>query len=433
MLKKFSKILLASLLIILTISSFSVCYADINGEKTKSVTEDATTTSETGETTGAVTTSETEEEIYEGDLYLFDNNIVMDKLVDGNVFLFGSDVEITGQVNGNLFVFANKVSFNESYVRYSIFACANSVYYNGACNDLYVSTNNLEMTYDSYVVRDLKALSTSSVIKAAVGRDVDLIGTNVDFGEGENIPVFYGDLRYSAIKELEIPEGVITETGSVTYTSPYAINSENIVSTIADIAIGFISAIVTVLVIYIVLKKSAPNFLEKLSDNKLSALKLLKAFGIGLLASIVVLIFFVLLLGTTVGINLAFILALLFITLCIIAVPVLSIKITNLLKPTFKIEKTSMFYLILILVSIILYGIGLIPFVGTLLGLVIKLIAIGLLVDMYIPYKELSDEEKEAKIQTKEKRKQEKSEAKAAKKQAKAEAKELKKKVNKED
>ena len=428
MLKKFSKILLASLLIVLTISSFSVCYADIDGEKTKSVTEEAVTTSETEETTDAATTSESEEEIYEGDLYLFDNNIVMDKLVDGNVFLFGSNVEVTGQVNGNLFVFANKVSFNESYVRYSIFACANSVYYNGACNDLYVSTTDLEMTYDSYVVRDLKALSASSVIKAAVGRDVDLIGTNVNFGEGENIPIIYGDLRYSAIKELEIPEGVITESGSVTYTSPYAINSENIVATIIDIAIGFLTAIVTVLAIYIIMKKSAPNFLEKLSVNKLSALKLLKAFGIGLLASIVVLIFFVLLLVTTVGINLAFILALLFIILCIIAVPVLSIKITNALKPTLKIEKTSMFYLILILVSIILYGIGLIPFVGTLLGLVIKLIAIGLLVDIYLPHKELTDEEKESKIQAKEKRKQEKLEAKAAKK----EAKELKKKENKD-
>lgn len=427
MLKKFSKILLASLLIILTVSSFSVCYADIDGEKTKSVTEgEAVTTSETEKETTA------EEEIYTGDLYLFDNDIVMDKLVDGNVFIFGSNVEITGQVNGNLFVFANKVSFNGSYVRYSIFACANSVYYNGACNDLYVATNDLEMTYDSYVVRDLKSLSASSIIKAAIGRDADLIGSYVNFGEGEDISVIYGNLRYSTAKEIEIPEGVITETGSVTYTKPSEL--ENSDTSIADILIGFATAIVTVLALYIILNKVAPKFVEKVSNSNISALKLLKAFGIGIATVIIVLIFFVLLIGTAVGAKLAIILALLFAILCLIAVPVLSIKITNLLKPALKIEKNSMFYLILTLVSIVLYGIGLIPFVGTLLGLVIKLIAIGLLVDIYLPHKELTDEEKaviaEAKKQAKEekeKRKQEKLELKATKKQEKVESKKAKK------
>ena len=66
MLKKFSKFLLALLLIIATLSSISFCFAT-----------DAVTISETTENTDAVATSETEEEIHSGDLYLFDNNIVM--------------------------------------------------------------------------------------------------------------------------------------------------------------------------------------------------------------------------------------------------------------------------------------------------------------------------------------------------------------------
>jgi len=437
--KKISKLLLAILLIIVTISSFSVCFADIDGEKTKAVTTsegEAVTTSETGEETTTDTT--TEEEIYNGDLYIFDNDIVMDKLVDGNVFIFGSNVEITGQVNGNLFVFADTVSFNESYVRYSIFACANSVYYNGACNDLYAATSNLEMTYDSYIVRDLKSVTSNAIFKAAVGRDVDLICNTVDFGEGENIPIVYGNLRYTANNEVEIPEGVISGEGSVTYTKPSELDN-NSAQTITDILIGFATCILTVLIIYIITKKLTPSFNEKLSNIKLSVVGLLKAFGLGLASIILVSIVFILLLITAIGSKLSIILVVLYAALCLVAVPALTIVITYVLKPAFKIEKTSMFCLILALVSVILHGITLIPFVGGTLGFVIKMVAIGLLINIYLPHKELTDEEKaaieESKKQAKEnreKRKQEKLEAKEAKKQAKLDEKENPIKENKD-
>ena len=152
--KKFSKVLLTTLLLIVTVASMSFCFAtDAQVSNTTTDTSDAATETLQEEEID-------EEDIYNGDLYLFDNHdIVMDKLVDGNVFIFGNNVEVTGQVNGNLFVFANKLNLNECYVRYSIFACAGSIYYNGACNDLYTASGNLEMTYDSYVIRDVKAVA----------------------------------------------------------------------------------------------------------------------------------------------------------------------------------------------------------------------------------------------------------------------------------
>lgn len=398
--KKISKLLLTLLLIIVTLSSFSVCFAEVGGETTKAIT-----TSETEEATTTENTTSTEDEIYNGDLYLFDNDIVMDKLVDGNVFIFGNNVEVTGQVNGNLFVFANNLKFNECYVRYCIFACANSVYYNGACNDLYVASSNLEMTYDSYVVRDVKAATADVIFKAAVGRDVDLGCEKVNFGEAESAPIIYGNLRYSANSEATIPEGVIGGDSTVTYTKPSESN-KNVAENAVDILVGFLTCIATILVIYALTKKFTPKFAEKLSDKKLSVLKVLKFFGIGLLAVILFAILFIILLMTAVGVKLAFILALLFAAICLISTPTLTIVITNALKPAFKIEKTSMFCLILVLVSIILYGVTLIPFVGGLLSFIISFTALGMLIDMFIPHKELSDEEKaaieEAKKQAKE-------------------------------
>lgn len=412
MLKKFSKFLLALILIIATLSSISLCFAT-----------DAVTTSETPGTANAVTTSEEEEkEIHSGDLYLFDNNAVMDKLVDGNVFIFGSNVEVTGQVNGDLFVFANNVNFNKSYVRYAIYACATSVKYDGACNDLYVATTDLEMTYDSYVVRDLKVLSKTSIMKAAVGRDVDLIGDTVSFGESEDAAIIYGNLRYSSPEEIKIPEGVISESGLATYTSSF--------SAIDILLISFSTTIITTLGLCIILSKVTTNFNQKLINRNLSILVLLKAFVIGLVSILATIILVILLALSIVGIKFAILFTLLYAILCLISVPYLTIFIANKLKPVFKIEKNSMLYLVISLVSILLYGITLIPFVGIILGIIIKLTSIGLLVNTFLPHKKPTEEEKaikEEKKLNKEKRKKEKLEAKIAKKQAKLEVKENKK------
>ena len=162
MIKKFSKLLVFSLIILTIISSFSLCFADEADTATPTSVDatEATTTTET-ETNGEET-----QNIYNGDLYMFNTTIVMDKLVDGNVYLMGNNITISGQVNGNLFVLGNNITFDNCYVRYSIYACANNIYYNGACNDLYATVSNkLEMTYDSYVVRDVKKVAEENNVK----------------------------------------------------------------------------------------------------------------------------------------------------------------------------------------------------------------------------------------------------------------------------
>lgn len=384
-------------------------------------------------------TPEEKPEIYSGDLYLFDTKVVMDKLVDGNVFIIGQEVDITGQINGNLFVCADKLTFaKDSYVINSIYACANSVYYDGACKDFYVVSNDIEMTFDSYVVRDLKALSSILKFKAAIGRDADLYFNSIELGEGEDIPIIYGNLRYKAPSEVQIPEGVITKTGSVAYTN---IQSQNTVSSISILEIlnNFLVCLATVVVIYIVIKLFIPKLSENLENEKISIGKLLKCFFIGLASIVVVTLLFILLLITQIGTKLAFILVSLFILLCLVSTPVFAIVITNILKPVLKLSKKPMFFLVLCLVSIVIYGLTLIPFIGGIFSFLINPISIGLLINMAIPHKELTDEEKtiieEKKAQVKEnkeEKKKQKAELKEAKKQAKLESKEAKKEKKEE-
>lgn len=426
MLKKFSKLLIL-LLAILTASS--ICYAT-----------DAVAISETEANNTAVVTSETETSAkpaeHQDDLYIIDSNVVIDNIVYGNVYAIGNTVEITGQIEGNLFVVANTLKIDSSvnkggYVGGSIYAYANDIYYNGASTYLYSVSNKLEMTYDSYVIRDVKARAQNLIIKSAIGRNANLVANTINFGEGENIPIFYGKLNYSAPTEFNIPDNVVTDRDNqITYTKLSSTESS-----ITDVIFGFGTAMLTALALYIILNKLTPNFINNISTNIVPIKKLLKALLIGLITTILVILFTILLTGTIIGTKLALILILLFTVLCFVAVPALSIAITKTLKPALKIEKDSKFLLVLALVSIVLYGLTLIPFAGILLNFIIKVTAIGLIVSIYLPQKELSDEEKAKKSEAKklakeekDKIKQEKLEAKVAKKQAKLEKKEVKKK-----
>ena len=347
----------------------------------------------------------------------------MDKLVDGNVYIFGNNVTVTGQVNGNLFVMGNNIKLDQCYIRYSIYALGNSIYYNGACNDIYALAKKLEFTYDSYVVRDVKAAANSTVFQSAIGRDVDLKTSSVNFGSDDKVPLIYGNLRYSADNEKALADGVVE--GETTYTSNNIFASNKSVGeNILSIVSAFLLVVVTSLVIYALLNKFNPECIKKLNYSPIS---LLKAFGIGLLTIVAGVLIALVLFITSIGAKLGLILSALLVLLGLLSTPIVAILVTNLLKPVIKAEKAIMYYIVLALVSIILYGLTLIPFVGGLISFIIIALGYGLIVRNFVPEKELTPEElaakedkKQAKLTAKAEKKEAKLAAKAEKKEAKA-------------
>lgn len=422
MLKKFSKFLLVSLLIFTLASNISTCFADDVVAISDTSESNPVETSETDEV--STTSTDTEENTtHYGDLYLCDNKVIIDNIVYGNVYVVANTVEITGQIEGNLFVLTNSLKLDSSVnqggvVGGSIYACANSIYYNGACTYLYAVCGNIEMTFNSYVLRDAKILSNTANIRAAIGRDMNISSGNIDFGEGEDIPLIYGNLTYSSSKDVKIPDGIVT--GTVEKNVIQENSKTSFDYSISDIIIGLATVIITVIALYFILNKFTPSFIEKVASKKLSILNILKAFGIGLLSIIAIIFVSILLLVTGVGTKLGIILSLLFVVLCVVSVPILEIVIAKSLKSTLKLEKNSMFILVLCLVSIILYGVTLIPYAGAILNFIIKATAIGLIIYSFLPdEKGLTDEEMARKIKAKEekeKRKQAKLEARKAKK-----------------
>lgn len=430
MLQKFLKIL-SLLVIILILSTLSVCYG----------TEAITTSQDASQPT---TNINLEKSFHYGDLYLSKSKVTIDNIVYGNVYIIANTVEITGQIEGNLFVLCNKLIIDNSVnngglVGGSIYACANNIYYNGACTYLYTIANKLDMTYDSFVIRDAKIAALNSDIRSGIGRDLNLQSINIKFGNETELPAIYGNLNYSSLKKVEIPEGIISPENqkenpeeNINFSNLLSLNNYNI----KNILINVSSSIILTLTVFLILNTFLKNYKEKIYNFDFSALILIKAFGIGLATIIVIPLISILLLLTSVGTILGIILAILFFVLYSISLPVLCIKIANALKPILKLSKLPILLLIS-LISIILYGLSLIPFIGIILYLIIKIISIGLVLYTFLPQRKLITKSETEKTETKkknkeekEKRKQEKFEAKVAKKQAKLEAKELKKKDN---
>lgn len=409
MIKKNLKFLTVFILAFAIISSFSFCFADTKEKTDKNENKTETSNTTTEEATSAEqTTAENaneENKIHEGDLYLCNPKVNMDQLVDGNVYILANDVTISGQINGNLFVCATSVHFTEeSYVRYTVYACANSIQYEGGCNDFYVAANRLETSYKSYVIRDAKIASSSVLFKSAVGRDVDLQASSVSFGDlaaleadsNDNtsesepeVPIIYGNIRYSANAEQPLSNKVVQ--GDINYSGNSLVSGKSVVSAIKDIVISFLMVVATTLALYALLAKFKKEDIEKLGENHAVGY-IFKNLGIGLLVLVAGIVLTILLLATQIGAKLALIVAAALTLIGLLATPIAAIYITNVLKPVLKIEKTYLYYIVLALVAIILYGLSLIPYAGTVIGCLVFLFGYGLISTSCVPCKAKKEE-----------------------------------------
>lgn len=316
------------------------------------------------------------QDIHEDDLYLVGDSIVMDKLVDGNVYIMGKDVKITGQVSGNLFVFADKLSFDNSYIRYSVFACANEINLNGACNDLYVACNKMTVSYDSYVIRDVRVYASNLTFKGAVGRDAYITANNLNFGEADSqeVALIYGDLNYSTPTEISIPDKTVE--GNVSYNELK--DNKNSNKTIKDYIFSLLEAIVFTIIVYLLALWITPKFTK--SCSAFASVKALPALGVGILTLILIPIVCILLLFIEITVPISIALFTLYALLISISFAVVSICITKALKSKLSMDKTSMQFLILILTTIVLWGLKSIPFIGWVVSLLIISIGLGVMI-----------------------------------------------------
>ncbi len=344
-----------------------------------------------------------ESDVSYSDLVSKDGDSAIDKInsyasINGNAVIVCNELTIESgvEISGDLYVIAKKVNIQKSSViQGNLFATCEDLTLNGKVeSSVYAAANNFSMNYYGSIYKDLKLvaqnINLSSVIRRNVNISTEKIVTdsnfltygnftltansfdfsgeidgdakinskNLNFIDGDDDTSFtcliMGNLDYSSSEELKLTSTVVE--GTVNY-SKYEEKTTNkfsfkfksfIFSLLTFVAYIFVSAWLFTLI--------NKNCLSKNHDIKVG--KTFAAFGIGLLAFLVVIILSILLLVINIGSTLSFFLVFAYIFLLFLAMPLFVLDIANLLKGKMNL------YLGILAIAFILALISKIPFLG---------------------------------------------------------------------
>lgn len=319
-------------------------------------------------------------EIHNGDLYVADagREYVMDQNVDGNVFIFGNNVKITGSVNGSLFVFASKLTIEESaYIATHVFAFADTINMNGMAFDLYTGSRNLTMGDSAVIYRDLKAASESIYLTGAVGRDVNLYAGKITAPTEEQKLMIYGTLKYEAPNEIANLDKA-TIQGETIFNKSEETEKRETSDIILDYVFSAVGTIVFDVLMYIALLFLAPNFVKKTKEYV--STKGLLAFAIGLAFTVLVPIIAFLLLLTGIGAGISAFMILFYGAVLMLNAFIVTATVTEFIAGKINLSEDKFKKgLLLIPVSLVIWALRKIPFIGSWISIIVFLCGVGII------------------------------------------------------
>lgn len=383
MLKSKSKIALILLLAIVLISGYSFATAEVTATE-----EDVNDIVAISDDSNEVETTSNDDSWVKNDLYLCQDNVVVEDIVDGNAFIIGKNVTIKGEIGGDLFVMADKLTIDGGYVYSSVFACANEITVNGIIYDIYAVTNSFTLGEDGYVYRDLKVTSKTSNINGKIKRNALLSSSEYNISDSA---VIGGNLEYTASEDISVPEDVVT--GEVKRNVEESTKVEkNIGSVILSYVSNLIKTLLYTLVVTLLLIWLAPKFIGRISS--MSIAKDFTSLGIGLATFAAVIVGSIILMFTVVGIPLAISSIVLLAILASISFSITSIFFGKLFSKLLKAEGNVKFVLVTLACSIVLWLLCKIPVLGGLITLLITLFGVGATIVNIVSKKENKIEEK---------------------------------------
>ena len=397
--------LIALLFVMISTLTLSTVRAENETENASAISEDSATvtsneqdletTSSSGETSAIASY---ENNFKKGDVYLTGNDVVVNDIIDGNLFVFANSVTINSQIGGDAFILAGTVNVGEQgYIFSNLFTCAQNVNISGVVYDLYTTAQTVSI--NGYIYRDIHVGTNMLNINGTIGRNAFVGANQINFAqpseqnsEEQQVTsqgIINGDLNYSAPNEISIPEGSVS--GSANYSKSTEKSSLNIKDYMISLG-GFVS---TAIIIWLLCLWITPKFLS--NTTNIISKKLLSVIGYGLLTPIVIAVAFVILLILGITSKIALLGLSLLLLLLAISSSIFVITINRLICQKFKIEKTIGIFGMLILSSIVLWAIGLIPYVGSAINIITSLIGLGIIVTNIIPVREKTKKTKKTK------------------------------------
>lgn len=349
------------------------------------LTTDSTENSEN--TNSATTQTVTDENFTKSDVYLIGDDVTIDYIIDGNLFVVANNVTINSQVGGDAFICADTVTVGEyGYIYSNLFTFSKNVNVNGIVCDLYSASENT--TINGYVYRDIRVGSNIVNIFGMVGRNAYIDCANLNFVQDTNANnedttsitsqgIINGNLSYTANQEASIPNGSVT--GETTFEQQTSSDSNTIQNQIMSLG----TFVVTIIVVWLICLWLTPKFLDK-APSFITTKKIFPVIGFGILAPIVSILLAIVLFVLEITATLGLLLLIALLILITISTSIFIITLNNVICNKLKIKKTIVIFGMLIISAIVLWLIGLIPYIGPIVGFIAVILGAGIVVSSLV-------------------------------------------------
>ncbi len=368
-----SKLLILLLIIIACMTSISYAQSQIQPRVSGNENEDDYGIMPISE---GLETSTNNLNVAEKDLFLLEDDVIIDYPVSGNIFAIAKNITISNEIDGNIFILAQTADIESSaYIYGSLFVCADTVNVNGNVHDIYSASSKLVISSTASIFRDLTAVTDSLNLNGIVSRNANLTFDTIDIDESHAL--IGGDLTYSS-KSASIPDSIVS--GKVNYNK---LDDIDVVKpTISTIIKGYIKSIIMLLVIslivILILVFAAPKFAER--EYQILKNKPAQALGYGALALVVIPIICFILVCTIIGIIPAIIILLLYILLFKIASAIVAIPLGKMICKKINKESNGMLLLMSILIVIAIFILEKLPVLGAFVSLAVSIYGFGIIV-----------------------------------------------------
>ena len=311
-----------------------------------------------------------------GDLYIVSKSINIQKssVISGNIFATAGDFTLNGRVENSVYVATQ--SFNTNYYC-SIYKDLNLTADVASLNSVIRRNANIEVNTfitgaNFLTYGDLDIVSDSFQFSGEVDGSIIVNSKTISFEDtkdGTSVKcLIKGDFNYSSESEIENIENYVD--GNVVY-SEY--KQEDIKDdskfNVKEFILQLFTFVIYVFVVAVLFTLINKNYLDK--EDKITTGNIFACLGIGLLAILVVILVSILLFIINIGATLSFTLIFAFIFLLFISTPIFVLDIVKLFKERFN------FYLGILLVSLALFLVYHLPFIGGLVSFLFTTIGSG--------------------------------------------------------
>lgn len=351
--------------------AFLLLFSSLLAANSKAVASDSQATNETIK-------------IFNTDLYLGGQDVVVKDAVNGNVFTFGSTVTIKGEILGDVFILAKSITISETAtIHGNLFAFANDMTIDGKINyDVYFLGQDFELSDTAYINRDIRLFAANAKLYGSIKKDAFLFVDSILMSENaENI--IGGNLHYTSDKEFTFPEKAIM--GNVKYT-PYQVHTATTGEVIIKYVKKFISDISLALIVILLVVFLTPKFIEKINYALMK--RPFVSAGIGILAIVLVPVLALFLLFTGFLTALSITIAVLYGLVLAISLSLFSLAIAKSLAKKWNITSKGKFILLSIISAMVLWVAKLIPVLGTYVSLFITVVGLGMFFTSFMKVKE---------------------------------------------